>query len=147
MRSREISLKSNMWHFQFSTWLKCSLRYILLKTPPDWTSGSKVVGKWRILWTQNKRNSLLFLAVSHDHNQYSWLPTDSARLQHKINILNLAWCTVVVCCLQFCAQAAAMGIKIIHFTMIRINYLHASLIYRFSCFFKVTFYYLNTKYL
>ncbi len=34
MRSREISLKSNLWHFQFSIWLKCLLkRYILMKTP------------------------------------------------------------------------------------------------------------------
>ena len=36
MRSRGISRKLHMWHFQFSTWLKSSLeRYILLITPSE----------------------------------------------------------------------------------------------------------------
>ncbi len=83
MRSREISLKSNMWHFQFSSWLNSSFeRHIQLKWKPHltWTSGSKVMSNWRILATENKRNS--FCAVSH--NQCSRLPTDSAQSQHTL---------------------------------------------------------------
>ncbi len=53
------------------------------------TSGSKVMSNWRILKTiENKRNSFLFLAISH--NQCSWFPNDSARLQHIFHF----WCFI-----------------------------------------------------
>ena len=47
MRYREISLKSNsnMWHFQFYIWLKCSLGEVHFAEKPhlNQTSGSEVV--------------------------------------------------------------------------------------------------------
>ena len=50
------------------------------------TSGSKVMSNWRILKTiENKRNSFLFLALSH--NQCSRLPNYSSRSQH-------IWCWI-----------------------------------------------------
>ena len=79
MRSREISLKSNMWHFQsfLLDWSAQSAhleRYILLKMHLNWTSGSKVMSNWRILKTiKNKRNLFLFLAISHNQ----WPPTSN----------------------------------------------------------------------
>ena len=36
MRSREVSLKSNMWHSQFSIWLKCSLWEVYFAENPTW---------------------------------------------------------------------------------------------------------------
>ncbi len=79
MRSRKISMKSNMWHFQsfLLDWSAQSAhleRYILLKMHLNWTSGSKVMSNWRILKTiKNKRNLFLFLAISHNQ----WPPTSN----------------------------------------------------------------------
>ena len=67
MWSRKISRKSNIWHFQFSTWLKSSLRGVHFAEKPTWI-GPVVpsYSNWKILKTiENKRNSFLFLAVSH----------------------------------------------------------------------------------
>ena len=36
MRSREISLKSNLWHFQFSIWLKCSFEEVIFAENLAW---------------------------------------------------------------------------------------------------------------
>ncbi len=36
MRFREISLKSIMWHFQISIWLKCSFREVHFAEHPTW---------------------------------------------------------------------------------------------------------------
>ncbi len=36
MRSREISLKSTMWHYQFSVWLKCSFGEVYSAENPTW---------------------------------------------------------------------------------------------------------------
>ena len=38
MRSRGISRKSNMWHCQFSIWLKCSFRKAHFAENPTWIS-------------------------------------------------------------------------------------------------------------
>ena len=59
MQSGEISLKSNMWHFQFSIWLKCSFEEVYFtKTQLNRTSASNVMSKLKD--SQNKRNSFLF---------------------------------------------------------------------------------------
>ncbi len=78
MRPRGISQKSNMLHFQFSIWLKFSLREVHFAEKPTWIR--PVVPKL-LKDSQNKRNAFLFLAVSH--NQCSWLPTDAARSEHN----------------------------------------------------------------
>ncbi len=83
MWSREIRLKLNMWHFQFSVWLKCSLRevHFAVKTPPEskqWFQIYSIEGSLKTI--ENKRNTFLFLAVSH--NQFSQHPIDYGRLQH-----------------------------------------------------------------
>ena len=65
-RSREISLKSNIFSFLFD-WSAHWERYILLKTPLNLTSGSKVMSNWRILKTiEHERNSFHFLAISRN---------------------------------------------------------------------------------
>ena len=87
MRAREISLKSDMWHFQYlfdCVILSAHLeRYTLLKNSPE-------LDQWFISYKQLKdsqnntkqRNSFLFLAMSH--NQRSRLLIDPARSQHII---------------------------------------------------------------
>ncbi len=83
MRSKEISLKLNVWH-QFSIWLNCSLGgrgTFCWKPHLNQTSGSKVIAIEGFSKTiDNKRNAFLFLVVSH--NQCFRLPTDSTRSQH-----------------------------------------------------------------
>ncbi len=49
------------------------------------SSGSEFMGNWRILRTIEKRNSFLFLAISH--NQCCQLLTDSASSQHIFHML------------------------------------------------------------
>ncbi len=88
MRSMEISLKSNMWLFKILFgWSAHLQRYVCWKPRLNWTSGSKVMSSWRIP-IGNKRNSFLFLALSH--NQCSRLLTDSAKSQH-MNTCCLFW--------------------------------------------------------
>ncbi len=65
MRSREISLKSNTWHFQFSIWLFIWLLIwsgtFCWKPHLNQSSGFKVMSDWKILKTiERKRNSLIF---------------------------------------------------------------------------------------
>ncbi len=80
MRSTEISQKSNVWHFQFSIWFKSSLGEV---QNPTWIG--LVVPKLKQLKDsqnkESKRNASLFLAVSY--NQFSRLPADPARSEHK----------------------------------------------------------------
>ncbi len=79
-----ISWKSNMWHFQFSIWLKSSLGEVYFAENPhlNRNSGSKVIySNWKILKTiENETTTFLFLTVSH--NQCWWLPTDPTGSQH-----------------------------------------------------------------
>ncbi len=63
MRSRGISLKSNMWHFQFSIWLKSSLREVHFAEKPhlNQTSGSKVKAiYWKILKIEKQKKCIPF---------------------------------------------------------------------------------------
>ena len=61
MRARKISLKLNMWHFQFSIWLKCCVHLEFCWKPQlNQTSGSKVIEGFSV-----QRCSFLFLAISH----------------------------------------------------------------------------------
>ena len=82
MLSRKISLKSNMWHFQFFIWLKLSFGEVHFVENPTWIR--PVVSKLQAIewlskqyWIENERNSFLFLALSH--NQCPPLLTDSSR--------------------------------------------------------------------
>ena len=80
--SRGISQKSNMWHFQFSIWLRSSLRGVhFVINLPESDQWFQSWSNWKILkTTENKRNTFLFLAVSH--YQYPRLPSDPTRSQH-----------------------------------------------------------------
>ncbi len=80
---RKSVFKSNRWHFSVFYLIEVLIwrGNFCWKPHLNQTSGSKVMSNWRILKTiENKRNSFLFLAISH--NQCSRLPTDAARLQH-----------------------------------------------------------------
>ena len=58
MRSRDISLKSNLWHFQFWIRLKSSFGEIHFVENPTWIGQS--YEQWKILQTiEIKRNSFL----------------------------------------------------------------------------------------
>ncbi len=80
--------QSEVEHVTFSDFYLTELNKVLIwrgtscwKPHLNQTSGSKVMSNWTILKTiENKRNSFLFLAISH--YQCSQLLTDSARSQH-----------------------------------------------------------------
>ncbi len=78
-------------------------RCFLVKTPPESDQWFQSYTNWKILKTiENKRNSFLFLAVSH--NQCSRLPTDPARSQHIFVKRVLMWgCQIWKPCI--CSQA------------------------------------------
>ncbi len=82
MQSKGINLKSNMWHFQFSNWLKCSFGEVQFVENPTWIR--PVVPKlWATEGFSNNRtqkSSVHFLTISH--NRCSQLLTDSAKSQH-----------------------------------------------------------------
>ncbi len=65
---REISLKKNMWHFQFFNWLKFSFGRVHFAEKPTWI-GPVFLNLWAIegfsqQYWENKGNSFLFLAFS-----------------------------------------------------------------------------------
>ena len=62
MQSREISLKSNMWHSQFSSWLKCSFG----KEDRTWI-GPVVPKLWAVEGSQNSRKQKKFIPFSGYH--------------------------------------------------------------------------------
>ena len=80
MRSRGISRKSDMWHFQFSIWLKCSFGEVFCWKPHlNWSNGSKVMSNWMILktieihsffWLYHTINAADFRLIPLDHNTY-----------------------------------------------------------------------------
>ena len=68
--------------FQFSIWLKSSWREVHFAKNSTWIGPVESYSNWKILETiENKRNALLFLAVSH--NQCSQLSTDPAISKHN----------------------------------------------------------------
>ncbi len=74
------SRTSDIFSFLFD-WNPHQERYVLLKTPPESDQWFQSYSNWKILKTiENKRNSSLFLAVSH--SQCSRLLTDPTRSQH-----------------------------------------------------------------
>ncbi len=95
MRSRGISRKSAMWHFQFSIWLKSSIRKVhFAETPPESDQWFLSYSTWKIFKTiENQRNA--FLSLAESHNQCSWLPTDPAWSQHICFIPILFWVEIV----------------------------------------------------
>ncbi len=81
MRSREISLKLNMWHFQISIWLECPFGEVHFAENPTW-NGPVVPKLWVIIEGFSEQ-----LITTEIHSffwlyQCSRLPTDSARSQH-----------------------------------------------------------------
>ncbi len=85
MWSREISQNSNMWHFQFSIWLKCSFGEVQFAEKPSWI-GPVVPKLQAIEGSQNNRKQKKSIPFSDyiSHNQRSRLTTDSTRSQHMI---------------------------------------------------------------
>ena len=59
MQSTEISLKSNMWYFQFFIWLEW---YILLKTPPE--SDQWFISYKQLKDSQNNRTQKKLISFS-----------------------------------------------------------------------------------
>ena len=100
MWSREISLKSNIWHFQFSIWLKCSFGEVHFVYNPTWirpprASSSKVMSNGRVLKTiENKRNPFLFSGcISQSMLPTSdWIPLDFmiVLLNEQDSVVNIA---------------------------------------------------------
>ncbi len=86
MRSREISLNSNMWHFQFSIWLKCSFCEVHFAENLTWI-GPVVPKLWVVegfsqQQTTRKQeiHSFIWLHLTINAPKF-WLATDSATSQ------------------------------------------------------------------
>ncbi len=84
-----VTITLNMWHSQFSIWLKCLFREVRFAENPTWIR--LMVPKLYLKDSQNNRKQpkfIICLAISH--NWCSWLITDSARSFHIQILRNVA---------------------------------------------------------
>ncbi len=119
MWSREISLRSNMWHFQVSIWLKCSFGGVnFAETPPE---SDQRFQRYQLKDSQNnkKQKKLIPFSSYISRNQCSRLLTDSARSQHirAYKFVKL-FRTSLHLCIKWCFCLFVCFLKVIRLIML-----------------------------